>query len=105
MAWPKGHGWTPTEQGKSEKKLFFVRQVESNRINLRWIPTRIQLDNMPQVICNLEKADHDALKLRAKANFRTVGRQLVAEAMQKAGLPVPRYIDSRPTSKKKGGAK
>lgn len=61
---------------------------------------------MPQVICNLDKADHAALKLRAKQNFRTVGRQLVAEAMQKAGLPVPAYLDSRkPRKPSKKGAK
>lgn len=81
--------------------------MESHRIKVRWYPTRNQLDDMPQVICNLDKADHEALKLRAKQNFRTVGRQLVAEAMQKAGLPVPAYIDTNSNlkPKQKGGAK
>lgn len=49
---------------------------------------------MPQVIANITPDEHKALSQRAKANRRTLGNQLVAEAFASANLPIPEYLNA-----------
>lgn len=56
--------------------------------------------DMKTVVSIITPEEHAALKVRAKANRRTLGAQLAAEAFATAGLQAPDYI-AKP-SKRKG---
>lgn len=44
---------------------------------------------MKQVVCHIEDTEHAALKQRATAEKRTIGQQLVYEALKGALAPAP----------------
>ncbi len=68
----------------------------------------ISPDTMPNVVSILSKPEHASLKVRAKANRRSLGAQLACEAFANLGLPAPEYLSAsvrRRASKKKGAVK
>jgi hypothetical protein len=65
---------------------------------LAWVTSHPD-KTMPNVVSVLSREDHASLKLRAKANRRSLGAQLAFEAFSFLGLQAPAYIENPKTKK------